>query len=113
MSTPITDRAALVLQQIDAALALAEQATQGPWIAEDSWVGKGNSAVATTCHYAHDADAAFIAASRTLMPASLRCLRTAIEGLLIGSDTRNGRDFATSACEDALTTLCDQWSAAQ
>jgi hypothetical protein len=46
----ITDRAQKVLAEIDAALALAEKATKGPWIAEDSWVGKGNSAVATTCH---------------------------------------------------------------
>ena len=31
MSTNITDRAAQVLREIDAALALAEKSTQGPW----------------------------------------------------------------------------------
>lgn len=120
MSTTITDRAALVLQQIDAALEMAEKATRGPWIAEDSWVGKGNSAVATTCHYAHDADAAFIATSRTLLPTSLRCLKTAIEGLLkmmepnLHTCPNCIREFTETITHlSDLTTLCDQWEASR
>jgi hypothetical protein len=117
----ITDRAAQVLQQIDAALALAEKATQGPWDASDGVVGCNTTDgyYMVTCdsqktsHAQDIANADFIAASRTLMPASLRCLKTAIEGLLIGIDTKNGRDFATTACENALATLCDQWQAGQ
>ena len=42
---------------------------------------------------------------------ALRCLKAAIEGLLIGIDTKNGRDFATTACENALTAIFDQWEA--
>jgi hypothetical protein len=109
----ITERAAQVLQQIDAALALAEKATKGPWIAEDSWVGKDNSAVATTCHYAHDADAAFIATSRTLLPASLRCLKTAIEGLLAAREwnEQTGEEFMPSYAAESLAAICDTWDA--
>jgi hypothetical protein len=116
MSTPITDRAAQVLREIDAALALAEKATQGPWIAEDSWVGKDNSAVATTCHYAHDADAAFIAASRTLLPASLQIIRDDIKAWLELRDSlKVGRDDVTTwdFCNRRLTAICDQWRAAK
>ena len=105
----ITDRAQKVLAEIDAALALAEKATKGPWIAEDSWVGKGNSAVATTCHYAHDADAT----SRTLLPASLRCLKTAIEGLMAAREwnEQTGEEFLPRYASEALTAICDQWQA--
>ncbi|GDX11640.1 hypothetical protein LBMAG57_34120 [Verrucomicrobiota bacterium] len=122
MSTPITDRAAIVLQQIDAALALAEKATKGPWTAQPAdspqiMSPKNEHCVSTTygC-YATKEDkannATFIAASRTLLPASLRCLKTAIQAHL---ETLRGqwRDRATEIAERDLATLCDQWSAAQ
>ena len=49
-------------------------------------------------------DATFIAGSRTLLPASLRCLKTAIEGLL-----EDVIPYSWKA--ELLTTLCDQWEA--
>ena len=99
------EKANQVLAEIDAALALAEKATAGPWISEDEWVGKGHSAIATTCHYAHDADAAFIAESRTLLPTSLRCLKTAIEEWVYLAETIPFRHMAI----EPLTTLLNQW----
>jgi hypothetical protein len=137
MSAATTDRAAIVLQQIDAALALAEK--DGELLSElaadfesahsfeDSYGVPGSEWAGCDICKAEDKPGIFakgipheetckvfranriIAASRTLMPKSLLCLKTAIEGLLIGIDTKNGRDFATTACENALATLCDQW----
>ena len=100
----LTDRAAQVLQEIDAALAICEKATVGPWraIAGDSYCAyptvikdKGphfilfdvndvekETAEADTRFPGMDIDAAFIAASRTVCPTALRMLKTAIEGLL-------------------------------
>ena len=128
----ITEQAAQVLAEIDAELAICEKATAGPWraIAGDSYCayptvikGKGphfilfdvndvekETAEADTRFPGMDIDATFIASARTVCPKSLRCLKTAIEGLLVGIDTRNGRDFATTACEVALTTLINQWN---
>ena len=109
----ITDRAAQVLQQIDAALALAEKATPGPWTAQPAdspqiMSPKNQHCVSTTygCYATKEDKAnnsAFIAASRTLLPASLRCLKTAIEGTLAMGD------FGHSLC----AALCDQWEAAK
>lgn len=109
----IQQRAALVLQQIDAALALAEQATPGPWSVADA------GEVGVYCSYRlltmnggesirNQSNAAFIAASRTLLPASLRCLKTAIEGTLRRL-TMTDYNPEKSDCIEILTTLCDQW----
>jgi len=136
MSTTNTDRAAQVLQEIDAALALAEKATQGPWTLSrggghalpsirgtESVHTNGkqrNSLGISSASYSEEvcqifadpdlegpaANIAVIAASRTLMPASLRCLKTAIEGLL-----EDVIPYSWKA--ELLTTLCDQWEAAQ
>ena len=89
----IQDRAALVLQQIDAALALAEKAKELETL------------------FAAPEHASFIAASRTLLPASLRCLKTAIEGLL--EIMACGILSAPATAQRQLTTLCDQWEAAR
>lgn len=119
----LTDQAAQVLAEIDAALAICEKATAGPWATKLSvgdynvkvtniWtniVGKRIGAI-THKNPDHESNATFIASARTVCPKSLRCLKTAIEGLLVGIDTRNGRDFATTACEVALTTLINQWN---
>lgn len=127
----LTERAALVLQQIDADLALAEKATAGPWVVIEGTRGgkevKGPSGVWDMCVDCCESDAAFIAASRTGWPASLRCLRTAIEGLIrAGSGgashaaqckarTENGIDRYKCNCwlSKQLTTLCDQWEASR
>jgi len=111
----ITERAAIVLQEIDAALALADKATPGPW-EYDERPGQqtvmaldGKATVALGFHLtASNATMPFIAASRTLLPKSLRCLKTAIEKIL--SDPLllyPDNDFN----REALTTLCDQWEA--
>ena len=116
MSTSITDRAAQVLQQIDAALALAEKATPGPWHSQNPsyrvYVGNVKSSppiaeMLTHTSHERDTDATFIAASRTLLPASLRCLKTAIEGLLEIYDATDGYDTA----DVVLTALLNQWEA--
>ena len=111
MSTSITERAAIVLQQIDAALALAEKATPGPWESEGDSVfiqqGDGfTNGVAQTLSGDLLSDAAFITSARTLLPTSLRCLKVAIEGLLPACGYWVG-------CAEALTALLDQWEAAQ
>ena len=108
----ITERAAKVLQEIDAELALAETATPGPWETVLGWVADSNhNAICSPA--GNNAD--FIAASRTGWPTTLRCLKMAIEGLcdlarMVGSNTAEydgcGRDAAAT-----LTTLCDQWEA--
>ena len=120
----IQDRAALVLQQIDAALALADKATPGPWPNKDNhkpyqvvWINRAEG-YCTLELLAQDA--AFIAASRNGWPASLRCLKTAIDGLLKlhkANDTSEvlnvSMTMSMSRFESiaALTTLCDQWEA--
>lgn len=117
----ITEQAATVLQEIDAALAICEKATAGPWT-----LGKGVKTIreqgkagpygfVARTHLAGEFcprndkekndNASFIAASRTICPTALRCLKTAIEGLkwlslhsenVIGNKT--------------LTTLINQWN---
>jgi len=76
------------------------------------------------------ADATFIAASPTGWPTALRCLKTAIEGLLYSIEIANsiliiawgweGDCGATARAEDIrdsstdrLTTLCETWEASQ
>jgi hypothetical protein len=118
MSAPITDRAAIVLQQIDAELALAEKATQGPWttgyiMESESRVYDCDTNRLLDAHgRASSANATFIATSRTFLPASLRCLKTAIgslKAIYIAASNEADSEFAAKA----LTALCDQWSAAQ
>jgi hypothetical protein len=122
MST--TDRAAIVLQQIDAALALAEKATPGPWDASDGVVGCNttNGYYMVTCdsqktsHAQDIANAACIAASRTLMPASLQIIRDDIKAWLELRDSlKVGRDDVTTwdFCQRRLTAICDTWRATQ
>jgi hypothetical protein len=113
----ITDRAAQVLQQIDAALALAEKATPGPWRHHKTGYaihGFDGGFICKTEYADKDAakhrqeNATFIAASRTILPASLRCLRTAIEGLEAAHVALpDGDDTAWNA----LAAICDTWRA--
>ena len=93
MSANITERAALVLREIDEALALAEEARP----------------------------------SRTLLPASLRCIKTAIEGLIeAGEWIAAAQDDALSAeaytraeryrqaseeCSRRIAAILDTWEA--
>jgi hypothetical protein len=127
----ITERAAKVLQEIDAALALAEKATPGPWIwdGKDVW-HRGESYESKDYPHSYTgiqgderlqksptflANTDFIAASRTEWPKSLLMNKTAIEGLrdtarMVGADNPSydgcGRDAAAT-----LTTILDQWEA--
>ena len=130
----ITERAATVLQEIDEQLALADKATAGPWHHRaDCRVHDVNGrqvAKTVSPDFSNQQDlqtAAFIASARTVCPTALRCLKTAIEGLLQtrksaaaikkihwGSDGDCGADGR--ACDiydfstDALTTLINQWN---
>jgi hypothetical protein len=119
MSTSIIDRAAIVLQQIDAALALAEKATPGPWRHHKTGYaihGFDEGFICKTEYADKDAakhrqeNAAFIAASRTLLPASLRCLKTAIgslKAIYIAANNEADSEFALKI----LANICDQWEA--
>lgn len=129
----IQDRAAKVLQEIDAALALAKKATPGPW-KQGRYDFETNRIYAAYAKQICDCptnraaeftdDSRFIATARTLLPASLRCLKTAIDGLLliVSDDKRAARELANHFDVDdsmppeyapakTLTTLCDQWEA--
>lgn len=110
----ITEQAATVLQEIDEQLALADKATAGPWFQPQSakhliytHPAGGDNVLAMDDRIGAYEDAAFIAASRTLMPTSLRCLKTAIEGLLEIYDATDGYDTA----DVVLTALLNQWEA--
>ena len=126
----LADRAAIVLQQIDAALALAEKATPVPWADKfnhESVFGPMHQvmteerpgyfwAINGLGGDMSPADAAFIATSRTLLPLSLRCLKTAIKGLQPIAISETCADDAMGCnhpfdASDALTTLLDQWEA--
>ena len=118
----IQERAAKVLQEIDAALALAEKATKGPWRKAKTCVGIPAAMVG--CQSValfgirrndndrfdlpnHKEDATFIAASRTGWPTALRCLKTAIEELLPVS--KANYDDCCDFARNTLTTICNQW----
>ena len=119
----ITDQAAQVLAEIDAALAICDKATAGPLVrcnnsdvftdTDDARRGIAGNHIADcdpsndkTCEQARN-DAAFIASARTVCPKSLRCLKTAIEGLL--PLVRELDDIPNSAGH-LLTTLITQWN---
>lgn len=119
----IAKRVALALQQIDAQLALAEKK-----------LGDENNLVRLAAKYdAQDAldtamtgvphgnevqtdlraFATFIAASRAGWPTALRCVRTAIEGLLWIHqspflDSTESGEIAQGDADNALVTICDQ-----
>ncbi len=76
-----TEKLNAIADKCRANLALAAKRTPGNWIAEDNWVGKDHSAIATTCHYAHDADAAYIAACAGAAEAGWRTTLAAIAEL--------------------------------
>ena len=117
----ITEQAATVLQEIDEQLALADKATAGPWFQPQSakhliytHPAGGDNVLAMDDRLGAYEDAAFIATSRTLLPASLRCLKTAIEGLLRVAFLETGasdESYVGRVAAYALTTLLDQWEA--
>ena len=120
---PIQDRAAKVLQEIDDALAMAEKATPGPWEVSGRTIFHYEPGIGNRICDSYGKDSDFIAASRTLLPKSLRCLKTAIEGLLPvvmqvknhhPDDMDRGRCphcLALAGASTALTTICDGWEA--
>lgn len=131
----ITERAAIVLQEMDAALALAEKATPGPWLAQEGSNTNDDNKIfiresddvrhAGGCWLAEMVgqliagnerdNAAFIATSRTLLPTSLLCLKTSIDELLEiiaeAAEDSHGERRLRIVAVNALTTLCDQWEA--
>lgn len=92
----IQQRADIVLQQIDADLA------PGPWK-----VG-GHNIYGTAV--IDGPNATFISASRTT---ALRCLKTAIEGMLKERAELLRSDWEADDINTALTTLCEQWEASR
>lgn len=120
----IQQRAAFVLQQIDAALAriaTTSEAREQEFL--DAIIeirGNGrtlNTEEMTRARIFYNAGAA---ASRTLLPVSLHCLKTAIEGLLVVFNANCTCEvlnpsmtmiLSHSEANVALTTLCDQWEA--
>ena len=121
----ITEQAATVLQEIDEQLALADKATAGPWATKLSvgdynvkvtniWtniVGKRIGAI-THKNPDHESNATFIASARTVCPTALRCLKTAIEGLLYLSEYSEQSDECGcyKYASEKLTTLITQWN---
>jgi hypothetical protein len=99
MSTPITDRAQKVLAEIDAALALADNAH--------------GDAPPDYTHCQGLADYYEAATNDSGWPASLRCLKTAIEGLLAAKEWNEwtGEEFTPSYASESLAAICDQWRA--
>ena len=121
----LTEQAAQVLVEIDAALALADKATAGPWATKLSvgdynvkvtniWtniVGKRIGAI-THKNPDHESNATFIASARTVCPKSLRMNKTAIEGMLeilFNAGKSSIDSMFRVACEATLTTLINQW----
>ena len=102
----ITEQAATVLQEIDAALALADKATVGPWETTDIDCVERPKKKGFNVGNFPDAD--FIAAARTVCPTALRCLKTAIEGLLRVYDNSGSEDDQIAI--QTLTTLITQWN---
>lgn len=88
-----------MLQEIDEQLAICEKATAGPWTETGLWL---NASIPFESN-----DRAFIASARTVCPKALRCLKTAIEGLLVILDYSVGH--AHLKADKALTTLINQW----
>ena len=118
----ITDRAALVLQQIDAALALAEKATPGPWDSKEyashpaSWIYDGKSRhVAVTQGTGfdkfQDADnARHIANSRTFSPNAARAVLSAIDAL---EHIAEWHADSGMKAKFRLQTISEQWESVQ
>ena len=101
MNATLTDRAAQVLREIDAALELAEKAhgdappeyTYCPGLADYYEASTDNRG----------------------WPLSLRCLKTAIEGLLAAREwnEQTGEEFMPSYASLTLTAILDTWEAAK
>jgi len=119
----ITERAAKVLQQIDAALAMVDKATPGPWNVENLTparhdVVKPSGGKITSIFRANDGcheyrgaalpDAAFIAASRTILPTSLEIIQDDIKAWL---ELLPLAEFVNHIPEQRLTAICDKWEA--
>jgi len=116
----ITERATKVLTEIDAALEMAEKATPGPW---ENSPAIGNMIVSLDDRVAMETDpcigtgdrpcdAIFIATSRTLLPKSLRCLKTAMQAIAWYNDIAEDKTERKIALR-TLATLCDQWEASR
>ncbi len=97
MST--TERAQKVLAEIDAALALADNAH--------------GDAPPDYTYCQGLADYYEAATNDSGWPKSLRCIKTAIEGLLAAKEwnEQTGEEFAPSYAAESLTAICDQWQA--
>jgi len=127
MSTPITDRAAQVLREIDAALALDREPMKCPHCKSGMLWSDDRGAHCDGCDdFDEEAD---LPASRTLLPASLRCLKTAIEGLMDAEgwiaaaqdDALSAESYgraeryreASEDCAARLKSILDTWEAGQ
>lgn len=120
----ITEQAAQVLAEIEEQLAICEKATDGPWSRANGTqvrLGKPHYITVAECNsqgctsiIPYD-NAAFISSARTVCPKSLRCLKTAIEGLLQITESETSAD-PYEACNhpsdasEMLTALIAQWN---
>lgn len=122
----ITDQAAKVLAEIDAALAIMESQTNGRWIRDGynikqpsgrqiAYVGPHHTPpheYPLSCRLEDERNGDGIAAARTVCPTALRCLKTAIEGLLYLSEYSEQSDECGcyKYASEKLTTLINQWN---
>lgn len=116
MTTELTLALARIRSDCERAIELGEKATPGQWRAGDVtehsdcsqshypvfWPDCGNGA-----HVAREADAAFIAHSRTFSPAAARAVLTTINGLKLIAE--HGQEPERGACLFDLQTLAEQW----
>ena len=115
----ITERAAIVLREIDEALAMSERATPGPW--ETDTQAKRPAVFSENGDFIgvdmSPSNSLFVSTSRTGWPKSLRSLKTAIEVFLaiidVEADEKGEPEPAGIVASAALTTLCDQWQSRQ
>lgn len=111
----LTDQAAKVLAEIDAALALAEKEIAPEFVMPTGYVGLNNKGEHYRVGWHHGAAEydTFIAAARTVCPKALRCLKTAIEGMLRVAFLETGapdQSYVGRVAAETLTTLITKWN---
>lgn len=112
----LTDQAAKVLAEIDAALAICEKATVGLLRWEGDCLMESDGAIIMDASTFGEADTAWLKGhadmyltSRTVCPKSLRCLKTAIEGLLKRAVFYPPTEVSHFA-ETQLTAIITKWN---
>jgi hypothetical protein len=117
---PLHERIAAVEAEIREFLAIAENATPGPWEFVDSLSnqtvqGKGRPVCALATMSSRDDDFIFIARSRNISPVMAECLLGQISAMneLNRNAIEPGELWITRFCQRKLTSICDQWEKAK